>query len=99
VLLVSAALFLAYYLPVGLPIGYTILYWMLDSSSVTVAQPVADNTSAAVMANLPVPRLIHQTWRTAEVPSKWKAAQQSCIDAHPGYQYKLWTDKNALQVP
>lgn len=32
------------------------------------------------------------------VPEKWLQAQQSCIDKHPDYVYKLWTDEDALQV-
>jgi mannosyltransferase OCH1-like enzyme len=25
-------------------------------------------------------------------------AQKSCVDLHPEYQYKLWTDQDAEQV-
>lgn len=40
-----------------------------------------------------IPKIIHQTWKTTEVPEGWKGAQQSCIDLHPDYEYILWTDE------
>jgi mannosyltransferase OCH1-like enzyme len=40
----------------------------------------------------PIPRVIHQTWKTEDVPAAWKDFQQSWRDAHPGWAYKLWTD-------
>ena len=46
-------------------------------------------------ANYTVPKIIHQTWKDNNVPQKWQAARQSCIDLHPDYEYKLWTDASA----
>ncbi|KAA6427283.1 MAG: MIPC synthase [Trebouxia sp. A1-2] len=45
--------------------------------------------------NYTVPKIIHQTWKDSNVPQKWQAARQSCIDLHPDYEYKLWTDVSA----
>ena len=45
--------------------------------------------------NYTVPKIIHQTWKDSNVPLKWQAARQSCIDLHPDYEYKLWTDASA----
>ncbi|ODQ79781.1 glycosyltransferase family 32 protein [Babjeviella inositovora NRRL Y-12698] len=42
-----------------------------------------------------IPRIIHQTYKTAEIPEIWKAGQQACKDLHPDYQYILWTDELA----
>ncbi|KAH3902173.1 related to Mannosyl phosphorylinositol ceramide synthase CSH1 [Saccharomycodes ludwigii] len=39
-----------------------------------------------------IPKIIHQTYKTEDVPERWKAGQQNCIDLHPDYQYILWTD-------
>ena len=44
-----------------------------------------------------VPKVIHQTWKDADIPQKWQKARQSCIDLHPDYEYKLWTDADGLQ--
>ena len=54
-------------------------YYAVDSSS----------------SNYTVPKIIHQTWKDNNIPQKWQAARQSCIDLHPDYEYKLWTDASA----
>lgn len=52
-------------------------------------------TNRTLSDQYPVPRIIHQTWKTSEVPEKWQAAQQSCRDLHAGWEYRLWTDSDA----
>ncbi|KAK6199454.1 nucleotide-diphospho-sugar transferase [Scheffersomyces amazonensis] len=42
-----------------------------------------------------IPKIIHQTYKTTEIPEVWKAGQQACVDLHPDYQYILWTDEMA----
>lgn len=49
---------------------------------------IYSNQSAAI------PKIIHQTWKTNEIPEKWVGAQKSCIDLHPDYEYVLWTDES-----
>jgi inositol phosphorylceramide mannosyltransferase catalytic subunit len=44
-----------------------------------------------------IPKIIHQTYANASIPSVWEAAQQSCIDLHPDYEYRLWTDESARE--
>ncbi|KAI9646589.1 CSG1/SUR1-like protein [Ciborinia camelliae] len=39
-----------------------------------------------------IPKIIHQTYINSSIPTRWKAGQQSCIDLHEDYEYKLWTD-------
>ena len=39
-----------------------------------------------------MPKRIHQTWKTAEVPAVWAPYQASWIAMHPEWQYDLWTD-------
>ncbi|EXJ63083.1 hypothetical protein A1O7_03528 [Cladophialophora yegresii CBS 114405] len=39
-----------------------------------------------------IPKIIHQTYINESIPAHWVPAQQSCIDLHPDYEYKLWTD-------
>lgn len=74
--------------------GYTYLWWLRPS----VEWALPDDVGADEQANLPVPAIIHQTWQTNQVPDKWKEAQQSCIDMHPDYEYRLWTDDDGLQL-
>ena len=40
----------------------------------------------------PVPRTIHQTWKTEDIPDAWKPYQQSWLQAHQDWRYVLWTD-------
>ena len=72
--------------------AYTYLYWSRPK-----LQFVSED-AAVKLDKLPVPALIHQTWKDKDIPKKWRKAQQSCIDAHPGYTYKLWTDKEGLEL-
>lgn len=44
-----------------------------------------------------IPKIIHQTYKTLDIPEKWKEGQQACIDLHPEYQYILWTDVMARE--
>ena len=39
-----------------------------------------------------IPKIIHQTWKTNEIPAQWQAYQQSWQQHHPDWQYRLWTD-------
>ena len=38
-----------------------------------------------------IPKLIHQTWKTTEIPDNWKNAVESCKHLHDDYEYILWT--------
>ncbi len=42
-----------------------------------------------------IPRSIHRTWRTTEVPPQWTAAAASWRFHHPEWGYRLWTDSDA----
>ena len=52
-------------------------------------------TNASATGPLLIPAVVHQTWKTADIPQQWQAAQQSCIDLHPGFHFRLWTDEDA----
>ncbi|KAF1838987.1 hypothetical protein BDW02DRAFT_564318 [Decorospora gaudefroyi] len=57
----------------------------------------APNSSALNQAPQLIPKIIHQTYINDSIPKHWQAPQQSCIDLHPGYEYKLWTDKKSRE--
>lgn len=40
-----------------------------------------------------IPKIIHQTYKTNDIPEIWREGQQRCIDLHPDYEYILWTDE------
>ncbi|CAO3459308.1 glycosyltransferase [Azospirillum largimobile] len=43
-------------------------------------------------ANSPIPRLIHQTWKTCNVPPEFQVLQRSWTGHNPGFAYRFWTD-------
>lgn len=40
-----------------------------------------------------IPNVIHQTWKTEDIPQEWKVAVASCKNMNPDFQYYLWTNK------
>lgn len=41
---------------------------------------------------LPIPTIIHQTWKNEIVPWRWRHLVASVKRHHPGWEYRLWTD-------
>ena len=41
-----------------------------------------------------IPRLIHQTWKSDQIPPHWQPLQQSWRRWHPDWEYRLWTDED-----
>lgn len=39
-----------------------------------------------------IPRILHQTWKTFEVPEEWRDCVNSWKRLHPDWEYRLWTD-------
>lgn len=44
------------------------------------------------------PKLIFQTWKTADVPAQWRAARQSVVDLNPGWTHVLLTDDDNERI-
>lgn len=44
-----------------------------------------------------IPKIIHQTYKNDSIPEVWQGPQQGCLDLHPDYEYKLWTDKKSRE--
>ncbi|OCF44096.1 MIPC synthase [Kwoniella heveanensis CBS 569] len=42
-----------------------------------------------------IPRLIHQTWKSDQLPEKWQKAWKECREGMPDYEYMLWTDETS----
>jgi hypothetical protein len=36
-----------------------------------------------------IPKIIHQTYINESIPAHWKEPQQSCLNLHPDYEYKV----------
>ena len=97
-----------------LAIVYNYAFWVLFSSTVQIASPqtipssqaahrYSNNSSTAASLQQQqqsqlIPKLLHQTWRDADVPEKWREAQASCRALHADYEYKLWSNADAEQL-
>mgnify|MGYP002758846689 FL=1 len=44
-----------------------------------------------------IPRIIHQTWKTEELPPQWAEVREGCARLMPDYEYMLWTDAISRQ--
>ncbi|WP_432328248.1 glycosyltransferase family 32 protein [Mucilaginibacter sp. P25] len=40
-----------------------------------------------------IPQIIHQTWKTSDIPASLQSLSQSWKSKHPNWEYKLWTDE------
>ncbi|WFC97546.1 hypothetical protein MYAM1_000260 [Malassezia yamatoensis] len=45
-----------------------------------------------------IPRIIHQTWKTDNLPSRWAKTREACAAMMPDYKYMLWTDASSRQL-
>ena len=45
-----------------------------------------------------IPRIIHQMYRSWELPEPWKATSRAWVSAHTDYSYVLWTDEMLRQL-
>lgn len=51
-------------------------------------------TLSVGLENEPISRIIHQTWKTHEVPKKLTGCQDTFRRFHPQWEYMLWTDED-----
>lgn len=45
-----------------------------------------------------IPKIIHQTWKTKELPTDVKNWHNRIIELHPGWDVRLWTDDDNLTL-
>lgn len=45
------------------------------------------------MTTVGIPKLIHQTWKSKNLPQDWQPSADSWKRLHPEWQYHLWTDE------
>ncbi|POY71160.1 hypothetical protein BMF94_5470 [Rhodotorula taiwanensis] len=69
--------------------------WIADSPPSTedlakVAAKAGDNSPQQR-----IPKIIHATWKTHVLPERWEKVRQGCIDLHPDYEFKLWSDADS----
>lgn len=45
-----------------------------------------------------IPKLLHQSWKSTELPAKFKKWSDTCRRQHPDWEWVLWTDEDNLQL-
>lgn len=45
-----------------------------------------------------IPKIIHQTWKTRELPDNLQRWHNVVKELHPGWEVKLWTDEDNLNL-
>ncbi|CAI4811765.1 CPA_1a_G0055350.mRNA.1.CDS.1 [Saccharomyces cerevisiae] len=81
----------------------SIIYYTFDLLTLCIDDTVKDaileedlNSDAPPKPQL-IPKIIHQTYKTEDIPEHWKEGRQKCLDLHPDYKYILWTDEMAYE--
>lgn len=54
--------------------------------------PVRTAQAAETAVAAPIPRILHQTWKTDEIPAEFAAWASSWRTHHPAWEFRLWTD-------
>ena len=44
-----------------------------------------------------IPKIIHQTWKTEDIPSDWQPLVESWKNFHPNWKYMFWSDQSGLE--
>lgn len=96
-LLINGAiiLFLAYMASDLISLLYDDAYKDAISDEELAPIKYTDNDLSKPDRQLLIPKIIHQTYKTQEIPVGWQEAQKSVCELHPDYEYVLWTDEMA----
>lgn len=72
---------------------------VVDGAEDAITRAEVPGPSSSLIDERPqiIPKIIHQTYANESIPERWKLPQQTCIDLHHDYEYKLWTDDKARE--
>jgi mannosyltransferase OCH1-like enzyme len=65
-------------------------WWRKDSR-----KPYAESLAVPPGAS-PIPRIIHQTWKSKDLPRRFEPLVERVRALHPGWELRLWTDEEML---
>ncbi len=54
--------------------------------------------SVAASAETKMPKIIHQIWLGSKFPQKFERWQETWIEKHPEWEYKLWLDEDIAEL-
>ena len=44
------------------------------------------------------PKIVHQSWKSRDLPASFKKWRQSCVDLNPDWEFRVWTDKENREL-
>ncbi|EED12450.1 MIPC synthase subunit (SurA), putative [Talaromyces stipitatus ATCC 10500] len=70
-----------------------------DASADAIHRSDIPSPNSSLIESRPqiIPKIIHQTYINESIPEHWIEPQQSCINLHPDYEYKLWTNEKSRE--
>lgn len=62
-----------------------------DASADAIHRSDIPSPNSSLLESRPqiIPKIIHQTYINESIPEHWIEPQQSCINLHPDYEYKV----------
>ncbi|KAE8146909.1 nucleotide-diphospho-sugar transferase [Aspergillus avenaceus] len=64
------------------------------NESISLGKPIQFNTTHNTNPTS-IPRIIHRTFKSKDIPSEWKYSFESCEQQNPTYEQYFWTDESA----
>jgi UDP:flavonoid glycosyltransferase YjiC (YdhE family) len=61
-------------------------------------RPASGATEGAGGGEGAIPRILHQTWKNADLPADLAAWRESWLANHPGWEHRLWTDEDNREL-
>lgn len=78
---------------------YKIVHTILFRRTYYIATPRVSKCSlGGLTTSQQIPTIIHQSWKTEQVPPRFVGWQKSWLDLHPAWKYILWTDAQNLDL-
>lgn len=45
-----------------------------------------------------IPKIVHQTWKSKDLPLRWQKFRESWKAFHPDWEFQLWTDEDNMRL-
>ena len=81
---------------------FTLLILLIeDASADAIHRSDLPSPNSSLIESRPhlIPKIIHQTFKNETIPDIWKEAQQTCINMHTDYEYKVRALNFAMSIP
>ena len=62
------------------------------------APPCPSCVAEEVSCNSKIPKIIHQSYKTSDLPDRWKATPGKWKKVHPDWEYRFWSDEDNREL-